>query len=130
MTFYFELIIGLTVIHFIMLVISTQWPCCMNSSTYPRIFCKGVNYLVTLNGFGLLAALVYFRFSHPGKVCSGTFLQQIYGAEFEESNEYKVDKSYYLVLEGQILFVTVINHSVILGIFLILFCWLCCSKSG
>ena len=83
MSFYFELIIGLTVIHFVMLMITAQWPCCTSSQFYPRIFCKGVNYLVTFNGFGLIGALIYFRFSHAGKVCSGDYLEELYGSDYE-----------------------------------------------
>ena len=89
MSFYFELVIGITVIHFILMILTAQWPCLVNSDLYPRILCKGFHYLMILNGIALIGALAYFRFSHGGRVCSGDYLVEEYGTEYQDNPEYK-----------------------------------------
>lgn len=49
--------------------------------------------------------MVFARFSHGGKVCSGDYLDE----DYENDKEYKRMKDYYLPEEGRVLLINIIN---------------------
>ena len=85
MSFYFELVNGLTIIQFVLTLLTAQWPCLVSSDLYPRNLCRVFHLLVLFSGIGLIAALALNRFSHEGRVCAGDYLVEEFGEEYEES---------------------------------------------
>jgi len=42
-----------------------------------------------------LTLMIMFRASHAGQVCSGDFLQEVYGQDYQENEEFKANKDFY-----------------------------------
>lgn len=87
-TFRFEIVIGLMVINFFLVLVTAQWPCLVKIQCYPKKLCSIIYYFVVVATMTLAGFIAYFRFSHGGRVCSGEYLHEIYGKDYLDNKSY------------------------------------------